>query len=287
LQGRTISRWLSPGIAFATLLGGVGCFLFGRDHDMATPDAATKLELDKPFLDSLECAEGPKGDCNDWYRVTVPHRGNLEVVVSTVAGQGSRAQLAVTLADAKQLTLAEAQSAGRPRFGLSWPVDAGDYLVWIRSDGPTGGKLGYQVAASLKQGRPNEAMGMDPTKPHVCLRLEASPKLNFFSGQPHVVRLAIYPLENAIGFEQASVDGLLRGEKPSGLAGPSIDVTVVPGESREVLNPLPPSADSIGIVADFYRPPGAQGGPRKTTLSANCARGMAEVRLGESEIQLP
>jgi predicted component of type VI protein secretion system len=262
--------------------------MFGRDHDMATASDATKLELEKPFLDSLECKEGPKGDCNDWYRVTVSQPGTLEVVVSTVAGQGgSRAQLGVTLADAKQVTLAEAQNAGRPRFGLSWPVDAGDYLVWIHADGPTGGKLGYQVAASLRQGRSNQAMGIDPTKPHICLRLEASPRLNFFSGQPHVVRLGIYPLENEIGFEQASVDGLLRGEKPSGLAGPSIDVTIVPGESREVSNPLPPSATSIGIVADFYRRPGAQGGPRKTTLSTNCVRGASEVRLGESEIQLP
>jgi hypothetical protein len=43
---------------------------------------------------------------------------------------------------------------------------------------------------------------------------------------------------------------------------------------------------AIGVVADFYRPPGSRAGRRKATLGASCARGEVRLALGESEIEL-
>jgi type VI secretion system VasD/TssJ family lipoprotein len=127
---------------------------------------------------------------------------------------------------------------------------------------------------------------MDPTTPRLCLRVEASPRLNFFSGQPHVVRLVLYPLESSLAFEQMDPDVLLRGEQPAGVVGAAIQVKLVPGETRELGDPLPASVRTIGVVADFYRAPGAKEGRRTATVAVNCAQGSTRVPLGENGIEL-
>jgi type VI secretion system VasD/TssJ family lipoprotein len=273
-------------LAITALLAASGC-LWGGDPDFALPEKAEDLALGTPLMNRLECDEGD-GDCNDWYRLSIAEAGSLEVVISTVAGKGSAAQLAVTVADGGQLTLADAPSGGRPRFGVRSDVTPGTYFVWVRVDGSTQGELGYQVSAVVSSGGPSAGgtAAADPAIPRLCLRVEASPRLNFFSGQPHVVRLVLYPLESSLAFEQTGADALLRGAQLAGVVGEAIQLKLVPGETHEFADPLPPNVRAIGVVADFHRPPGSREGGRKTTLSTSCGRGAVRLGLGESEIEL-
>jgi len=293
MQGANVLResrlWLV--IAAAALVS--GCFFFAGDPDLAQPDEAEMLTQGTPLMNRLECDDDGDGDCNDWYRISVTTPGSLEVVVSTVAGKGSAEKLVITLADAEQLTLIETPSGGRARFGLRWDVKPGTYYLWMRADGDTKGELRYQLTGSISETSASGGAGggggggsLDPTTPRLCLRIEASPRLNFFSGQPHVVRLLLFPLESSLAFEQADPDGLLRGEQPAGLVGAAIQVKLVPGEKRELGDPLPASVRTIGVVADFYRAPGAQEGRRKAAVAVNCAQGSTRVPLGENGIEL-
>ncbi len=238
-------------------------------------------------MDQLDCKDG-KGDCNDWYRVTVAAAGTLEVTLATVAGQGAGTPLSLTLADTDQLTLAETSSGGRPRFGLRWAVKPGIYFVWVRADGSTRGDLGYQISQIVKEGESEGDLGIDvdTRAPRLCLEIEASPKANFYAGQPHVVRILIHPLESALGFEQAHVDDLVAGLEPPGSSGDPLVVRVVPGEKRRLTDVLPANTRTLGIVADFYRPPGIRGGRRKASVSASCARD-TRLFLDETELKLP
>ena len=64
----------------------------------------------------------------------------------------------------------------------------------------------------------------------VCLELRASPNLNSYSNQAHVVVLDLHPLETPGGFEQLSASDLIGGAKPPGAAGMPIQMTVAPGD---------------------------------------------------------
>jgi len=257
-----------------------------KDKDLATADQAGPLAPGSPLMNALKC-DGEGGDCDDWFRVPVAEGGVLEVIVSLAAGDGGGAPLTLTLADANQLPLAVTQGNGRARFGVRYAVKPPAAYAWLSAKGSTHGEMTYQVGARLDAGASGDVgTDVDPTAPRLCLAVSASPRANFFSGQPHVVRLVIYPLESALGFEQASEEALLAGQKPKGAAGDPIDVRVVPGETRRIGDPLPANARSLGIVADYYRGPGAVG-RRRVTVSASCAAGEIPVHLEESEIQHP
>ena len=293
MRGANVSRFCRRWLASVAVAMTSGCFFWSGDSDLAQPDEAEMLTHGTPLMNRLECDDDGDGDCNDWYRISVTTPGSLEVVVSTVAGKGSAEKVVITLADAEQLTLIETPSGGRARFGLRWDVKPGTYYVWMRADGDTRGELRYQLTGSLAQGSAKGGAGagggggsMDPTTPRLCLRVEASPRLNFFSGQPHVVRLVLYPLESSLAFEQMDPDVLLRGEQPAGVVGAAIQVKLVPGETRELGDPLPASVRTIGLVGDFYRAPGAQEGRRTATVAVNCAQGSVRVPLGENGIEL-
>jgi type VI secretion system VasD/TssJ family lipoprotein len=103
-----------------------------------------------------------------------------------------------------------------------------------------------------------------------CIRLQASPDLNTYDGQPHVVVLTIYPLQSSLGFNQASSSDLVRGTKPEGLAGNSLQYTVQPGESRMFREEFPGTTRDVGLVADYYRAPGDPEGSRKVVVPAKC-----------------
>ncbi len=257
-----------------------------KDRDLASPQTAGPLVPGAPVMNALKC-DGEGGDCDDWFRVPVADGGVLEVIVSLAAGDGGGAPLTLTLADANQLPLAVTQGNGRARFGVRYGVKPPAAFAWLSAKGSTHGAMAYQVGARLDAGAHGDVgTDVDPTAPRLCLAVTASPQANFFSGQPHVVRLLIYPLESALGFEQASEDSLLAGQRPKGAAGDPIDVRVVPGETRRIGDPLPANARSLGIVADYSRGPGAAG-RRRVTVSASCAAGEIPIHLEESEIQLP
>lgn len=257
-----------------------------KDPDLAEAKKAAPLAIGAPAMGDLAC-DGGEGDCHEWYRATVAEAGNLEVIVTAAAGQGVGTPLGLTLADANQLPVAESQNEGRSRFGVRSAVKPGDYFVWLHADGSTRGPLAYQIQADVKLGEVGDlGTEVDPTAPRLCLRVQASPRANHYGGQAHVVRLLIHPLTSALGFEQASEDALLAGARPNG-AGEPIVARVVPGETRVLVDPVPPGTRSIGVVADYYRTPGVAGGARKVTVSANCAQGETTLVLDERELRLP
>lgn len=121
----------------------------------------------------------------------------------------------------------------------------------------------------------------------VCLELRASPNLSTYAGQAHVVVVDLHPLETPGGFEQLSASDLIGGAKPAGAAGAPIQMTVAPGEQREVNETFPANTKWIGVVADYYRAPGAPEGTRKLVAPARCGRlGSTAVVLSPNDLLL-
>jgi predicted component of type VI protein secretion system len=256
-----------------------------KDPDFAAASDPQPLVVGTPLMADLECDAG-EGDCDEWFRVEVAEGGTLEVIVTNAAGQGVGTPLALTLADAKELPLAQSQNQGRPRFGARWAVQPGAYFAWLHADGSTRGKLSFQIAATMSSADVGDlGTDVDPTSPRLCVRVQSGPRANFYEGRPHVVRLVIFPLTSALGFEQASESMLLGGGQPQGAAGEPIQARIVPGETRSLTDTLPAGTRTLGVVADYYRSPGAGGAPRKLTLPASCANGGTNLYLDEREIR--
>ena len=94
-----------------------------------------------------------------------------------------------------------------------------------------------------------------PEAPRMCLDIEASANLNQFEGQPHVVVLYFYPLQNQASFQRADLRQLVNGDKPSGLTGDRWEATVLPGQRIALEEQLPRETAFVGVVADFYKRP--------------------------------
>jgi type VI secretion system VasD/TssJ family lipoprotein len=119
-----------------------------------------------------------------------------------------------------------------------------------------------------------------PPPPEICLNLEASPNLNLFDGEPHVVVVYFYPLQNVMAFRQADAVELLDGKRPAGMTGEAWETTVFPGSSRELRESLPRDTQYVGILADFY------GGPSRAVVEAECGRfSSRSVVLSASDVQ--
>jgi type VI secretion system VasD/TssJ family lipoprotein len=101
--------------------------------------------------------------------------------------------------------------------------------------------------------------------PRTCARIVASPNLNLYEGEPHVVVLYFYPLQSETAFQESDLRDLIAGEKPAGLTGERWEATVLPGETLLLDEPLPRDTSQLGIVADYYR------GPSRVVLSGRCA----------------
>ena len=127
-----------------------------------------------------------------------------------------------------------------------------------------------------------------PSKPQdVCFEIHASPNLNTYSAQPHVVVLDLHPLETPGGFQQLSATDLIGGAKPAGAAGAPIQMTIAPGEKREIRETFPAGTKWIGLVADYYRAPGSAEGTIKLVTEARCGRlGTTVVVLSPSDLLL-
>lgn len=109
-----------------------------------------------------------------------------------------------------------------------------------------------------------------PEPREVCLEVQASPNLNLFDGQAHAVTIFLYPLISPLGFQQASVQDLLDGASPPGVAGPPVSITVGPGERRSFQEAFPQTSAYMGIVVDYYRGPSDPEGSRRAVVPATC-----------------
>jgi len=114
----------------------------------------------------------------------------------------------------------------------------------------------------------------------LCLEIDASKELNLFDGQPHVVVLHFYPLENATAFQATDVRDLIRGAKPAGVAGESWQTVALPGQKLKLTEPLPPKTTQLGIVADYYH------GPSRVIVPTKCDSDARPIALSDSEIAL-
>ena len=131
------------------------------------------------------------------------------------------------------------------------------------------------------------ACASTPEPREFCMRVNASPNLNIFEGQAHVVALYVYPLQSSLGFQQLSVGELLTGTSPSGAAGRHLQVTVAPGQELDFKESFPPSTREVGIVADYYRAPGDPEGQRKGVVKARCGWcSKAEITLAPKDLLL-
>jgi type VI secretion system VasD/TssJ family lipoprotein len=109
-----------------------------------------------------------------------------------------------------------------------------------------------------------------PAPREVCLEVQASPNLNLFDGQAHAVTIFLYPLVSPLGFQQASVQDLLDGASPPGVAAPRVSITVGPGEQLPFQEAFPQTAIYMGIVVDYYRGPNDPEGSRRAVVPATC-----------------
>jgi type VI secretion system VasD/TssJ family lipoprotein len=109
-----------------------------------------------------------------------------------------------------------------------------------------------------------------PEPREVCLEVQASPNLNLFDGQAHAVTIFLYPLVSPLGFQQASVQDLLDGASPPGVAAPPVSITVGPGEQRSFQEAFPQTSTYMGIVVDYYRRPNDPQGSRRAVVPATC-----------------
>ena len=115
----------------------------------------------------------------------------------------------------------------------------------------------------------------------MCLGVDASPKLNLYEGQAHVVVLKFYPLQNAAAFQAADAQDLVNGKKPAGMTGDPWEATVLPGQKLKVSEKLPRDTASVGIVADFFS------GASRAVVPAKCGMfGSPGVVLSASDVQV-
>jgi len=127
-----------------------------------------------------------------------------------------------------------------------------------------------------------------PPPPCVNLALHATPNLNTFDGQAHVVVLYMYALESGFGFQQSTVDDLVSGRNPEGLVGSRIELTITPSQRIPLEKMFGPTVSQFGIVADYYHAPSEPEGARKVLVPADCKPGTPPrtLLLGAKEMML-
>lgn len=142
--------------------------------------------------------------------------------------------------------------------------------------------LGMLAAAGLAW----VACASTPEPRKVCIRYTASPNLNLYDGQPHAVTVYLYPLATTAGFEQASVEDLLEGATPPGVASSPVHFPVSPGQEGRFEDLFPGTTAQIGVVADYYRAPGDAEGTRRQVVPAKCGFFPPTLVLSPSDVLL-
>ena len=123
------------------------------------------------------------------------------------------------------------------------------------------------------------------TPGEACLRVEADVSLNLYDGVAHPTDLYLYPLADTLAFSQLTADALLAGERPASMTQPSpLRVTILPGQSRQIRQQFPDATTSVGVVADFYRRVGDDGGGRSAVVRARCGRRSPPIALLPSRL---
>ncbi len=128
------------------------------------------------------------------------------------------------------------------------------------------------------------ACGGTPKPAAFCMDVQATPDLNLYDGQPHVVVLYVFPLKSQSDFQRMTADELLGGATAPGIDPPR-QITVAPGQRVPFEETLPPMTTDVGLVADYYRRPGDPEGMRKAVVAADCGMfGRTSVTLSARDM---
>jgi len=112
------------------------------------PGGAKTLQMGALHADQLSCRGG---DCADWYRVRVPQRGDLVVLLeSPPAAVGGGRDLALTLADGRSRQLE--RQAVSPVEGdalITWQANPGYYMLRVDSSDEARTPLPYELSLRM------------------------------------------------------------------------------------------------------------------------------------------
>jgi type VI secretion system VasD/TssJ family lipoprotein len=142
-------------------------------------------------------------------------------------------------------------------------------------------RLVFAGALGVFGGMVSFACANGPSPSSMCLGVQASPKLNLYENEPHVLVLKFYPLQNVAAFQAADPGDLLKGKKVAGATGDPWEATVLPGQSLDFSEQLPRDTSNVGIVADFF------GGASRGVVPAKCGMfGKPKIVLSASDLQV-
>ena len=123
----------------------------------------------------------------------------------------------------------------------------------------------------------------------VCVQVEASEDLNFYGGKANALTLLVYPLAEDSGFLDAPISELFSGQRPSGVLGLPVPITVEPGEKKDLEEVFPSATRWVGVLADYDREPGVDDeasatSERRVVLPARCGFRKPRLKLLDRQI---
>jgi len=119
-----------------------------------------------------------------------------------------------------------------------------------------------------------------------CIELRSDLSLNLYEGAPHATDLYLYPLADALAFQQTSADALLSGIKPAGMTVTEpVKITVLPGQDQTIDQQFPENTLVLGLLADYYRERGDDAGMRTLVVQTRCGRRSPRVYMSVADLK--
>jgi type VI secretion system VasD/TssJ family lipoprotein len=241
--------------------------------------------LDTRIIETISC-DDREGDCQDWFVVSVPASGTLKVWLRLTPVEDQSSELQLALLDAGGITLLQTRNGGRIEAGLRGQVEKGDHYVWLSPDDSADEtEFGYEMLVTFEPDNLATPIEAAPESARAgCIELIASPDLNFYAGQPHVLTLYVYPLASDVGFRDMNVETLVSGQDPPSMAGDVRLIMLTPGQRMTLQETFQASAQHVGLVADYYLEAGSSDGQRMLVVPARCGKQSPVVRLEPGEM---
>jgi hypothetical protein len=166
---------------FAVIATGVSC---ASPPPPPHSEAGGALPLSsEPHLDGFDC---PAGNCEHWYQIEVPRKGTLGLSFESFEREKedkkwwhfSKSEpnpdppnLKITLMDVKGNSLADSTSDGATEGELGSRVNAGVYMVWVRTQEP-GRPFNYRMTSEFKAAAPKPRKPRFKARPAAILEAE-------------------------------------------------------------------------------------------------------------------
>lgn len=161
-QRRLRARAPIPCVVFALTLVAATCQEAAPDLD-GQPGGAQLLPLGAQHADQLHCRAG---DCADWFRLQVPERGDLIVLVESPVGSVGDRPVVVLLADGRARQLEKMQLS--PVEGdalITWQAERGYYMIRVEAQDEARTPLPYELSLRFVPPPPPPPKPAAPPKP--------------------------------------------------------------------------------------------------------------------------